>query len=515
MMSRINLAGALALGILLLATSACASNSATNTPVATPPPTAVSVTKAARGSIEATLSYPGNVQTRAQVPIVPEVAGRVKRLTVDLGSAVKVGDVLAELDTSAYDLQVAQAEAALAGAQAKLASLQAGARTEQVALAQSNYDASKARLDAMKEGGRPETVAQAEANYKAALARLEQTRKGATPEQLAQAEANVRLAHNNEYYQQQQANTIRDVLNNLPGDPAWGLRDAQLGVAWEQSKIAEAKLAEVQAGATAEQLTQLEMAAEAAHQQWLLAQNPYSEHDIAQAQAAVDAAAQQLALAGSPYTANDLNAAKAAVQQAQVAVDLAKLQRQKATITSPLEGVVAQKLTSEGSMVGPAGPLAVLVSRDVEITVQVEEARLSRVRVGQAAVLTVAAYPGEKFAAEVSAIAPSVDQRSRTAQVKIRPKSDPRLLDGMFAQVSIVTGQQANALLVPSSAVVDRDGRKVVFVNRGGVAELREVKLGFANGAKVEVVAGVADGEEVVTTGADGLTNGQPVTAGG
>lgn len=501
------------LALTLAALAGCGDNSAAPTPVATPPPTVVSVVKAARGTIEALLVYPGNVQTRAQVPIVPEVAGRVKRLAVDVGSEVKLGDVIAEIDPAAYDLQVAQAQAAYAAAEAKLKAMEAGPRDEQVALAYANYQAAQERLAAMKEGGRAEMIAQAEANYKAAVARLEEARRGATPEQLAQAEANVRLAHNNEYYQQQQANAIAEILNYLPDDPGTGLRHAQLGIAWEQSKLAEAKLAEVKAGATAEQLTQLEMAAEAARQQWLLAQNPYSPHDVAQAEAAVAAARSQLALAKSPFTASELDAARAAVDQAKAALDLAKLQRQKATLTAPVDGVVAQRLTSEGAMLAPGSPAIVLVARDVEVTVNVEEARLGRVKVGQQASLTVAAYPDERFAAEVTAIAPSIDPRSRMVAVKIRPKPDPRLLDGMFAQVSIKTGEQAGVLLVPAAAVLDRDGQKAVFVHKDGLAHLREVKLGLASGRMVEITEGLAEGEEVIVNGAEGLSNGQAVNA--
>ncbi|MCL4465587.1 MAG: efflux RND transporter periplasmic adaptor subunit [Chloroflexi bacterium] len=520
-MSKSVLTKVVILGSVLLTMAGCTSNSAAPTPVATPPPTAVTVVKAARGSIEASLVYPGNVQTRAQVPIVPEVAGRLKRLAVDVGSEVKAGDVIAEVDASAYDLQVAQAEAALAGAQAKKASLEAGARDEQVALASANLKAAQERLATMNDGGRAETIAQAEANLAAAQARLDQAKKGPTPEQLAIAEQQLKIAKDQEYLTQQNVEELsrrtNDGTSHSLQTPLFSkdIGGAQSGVAYENTKLVEAQIAQLTAPPTPEQLAQLQAAVDVASQQLALAKAPYSSHDIGQAESAVAAAEQQLSLAKNPYTANDLNAAKAAVQQAQVAVDLAKLQRQKATIISPLEGIVAQRLTAEGSMVGPTGPILVMVARDVEVSVQVEEARLSRVRVGQAATLSVAAYPGEKFPAELSAIAPSIDQRSRAAQVKIRPKSDPRLLDGMFAQVSIVTGQQSDALLVPATAVVDRDGKKVLFVSNGGSAELREVKLGFVNGKVVEVVKGVAEGEDVVTSGADGLSNGQPIAVNG
>ena len=516
MISRMVIAKVVGLALVLLLVAGCAQlgapSAAPAAPAATPMPPAVRVAAAARGPVAATLTYPGNVTARAQVPVYPEVAGRIKRLAVDVGSEVKTGQVIAELDTSALELTLAQAQAALDVAKAKLATMEANPRPEQVALANFNLQAAQARLDGMKAGGRPELVAQADANYKAAEARLEQARKGATPEQIAEAEANVRLAHNNEYYQQQQSAVLDRILNQIPGDVNdGGLRHAQDGIAWEQSKIAEAKLAEVKAGATAEQLTQLEMAAEAARQQWLLAQKPYQDTDIAQAQAAVNAAQEQLALAKKPFTASELQAARAGVDQAQSAFDLAKLQVQKATITAPLDGVVSQRLAAEGAMASPVAPIITLVSRDMEVTVNVEEARLGLVRVGQQAKLSVATYPGETFAAEVAAIAPSVDQRARTVAVKIRPQPTSKLMDGMFAQVSITTGEQAEALRVPIAAVADRDGKKVVFVVRDGVASLREVKLGLSDGTMVEVAEGLAEGEDVALEQLDSLADGQSV----
>ena len=483
--------------------------------VETPTPSAVPVRVAVveRGRIVAALTYPGNVQSRAQVPIVPEVGGRIKRLAVDIGDEVKAGDVIAELDPSAYELQLAQARAALAAAEARVATMKAGSRPEQIALARANLQAARERLAGMEQGGREERVAQAEANLKAAEARLEAARKGPTPEQLAQAEANVRLAHNNEYYQQQQADALGELLHAIPGDPVDRpeLKRAQLGIAWEQSKIAEAKLAELKAGPTAEQLQQLEAAVEAARQQVALAKNPYTSHDLAQAEAAVMAAEQQLALAQKPFTADELNAAQATVDQARAAVDLAQLQLQKTRVASPVDGLVAQRLAAEGSMAAPATPLVVVVARDVEVTVNVEEARLGQVKVGLPATLTVAAYPGETFPARVAAIAPALDTRSRTAAVKVRPEPTPKLIDGMFAQVSLITGEQTQALRIPSSAVVERDGAKVVFAVREGVAERRFVKVGLSDGTMVEVIEGLAEGEEVVVDGADGLQDGTAV----
>ena len=481
-------------------------------------PVAVRVAAAARGPVAATLTLTGTVQAQAQVSVLPEVAGRITRLAVKMGSEVKAGDVIAELDASAYKLQQAQAEAALAAAQAKVASMEAGPRAEQVALAAANLKSAQERLAAMKDGGRPEVVAQAEANLKAAQARLDQVKNGPTPEQLAVVQQQLKVAKDQEYLAQQNVEELSYRTNqgtsHSPMVPLFskGIGGAQLGVAYENTKLVEAQLAQLQAPPTPEQLTQLQAALDVAAEQLALAKSPYTEHDLAQAESAVTAAEEQLALAQKPFTANDLNAARASVDQAKAALDLAKLQVQKTTVTAPFDGMVSQKILSEGAMAAPSTPIVTLVARDAEVTVNVEEARLGSLRLGEKASLTAAAFPGEKFGGEVSAIAPAVDQRSHTVAVKIKPDASGRLMDGMTVQATLLTGEQAQALLVPATAVADRDGQKAVFVYKDGVAHLRPVKLGLADGTNVAIVEGLAEGEQVAVDNLAGLVDGQQVT---
>jgi HlyD family secretion protein len=487
-------------------------------PTAAAGPVSVQVARAAKGQITAKLNLNGTVQSQAQVAVLPEVAGRIVRLNVRMGGEVKAGDVIAELDSAVYKAQQKQAEAALAAAQAKLSTLAAGARPEQVALAGANLKAAQEKLAAMREGGRPETIAQAEANLTAAQARLEQVKKGPTPEQLAVAQQQLKIARDQEYLTQQNVEemTVRtdDGQSHSPLTPMFskGIGGAQSGIAFENTKLVEAQIAQLTAPPTAEQLAQLQAAVDVASQQLALAKTPYSAHDIAQAESAVAVAEQQLALAQQPYTTGDLNAAKAAVEQAQAALDLAKIQVQKATIVAPLDARVSQKLLSEGAMAGPTTPIVTLVAKEAEVVVNVEEARLGSLRLGQAATITAAALPGEKLGGQVVAIAPAVDQKTHSVAVRLKTDVAGKLLEGMSVQVNLLAGEQVQALLVPTSAILERDGRKVAFVVNNGVVSQRVVTTGLADGSMVEVVDGVSDGEAVVVGGLGGLADGQQVS---
>jgi len=486
-----------------------------------PSPTPATVTrapvvtaKAVMGKLSSAATYSGNVQAVAQVPIVPKVSGRVKSLKVDVGSQVKAGDVIAELDTDLLAAQLAQAEAGLALAEAKQASITAGPRPETIDQAEANAKAAAEKLASMKEGGRSEQIAQARANLEAAEARLRDAKAGPTAEQVAVAEAQLQAAKDALRAAQAQADAALGsparVFGSLIYTPT--MKDANTGVAWEQVQLAQAQLDALKAPPRPEVIKQLEAAVDAARQQLALAQAPYSAHDIAQAEAALKAAEEQVALAKNPFTENDLKAAQAAVDQARAAVDLIKLQIKEATILAPFDGTVAQRVVSEGAVVGPTNPIVSIVSRDVEVIINVEEAHLGSLKVGQKASISAEPFAGQEIPGTVTAISPVVDARSRTVAVKISPEpGGPALFDGMFAQVRLEGASQSEAVLVPSKAVFQRDGKTWVAVVADGKANLREVKLGQTDGNQTEVLSGVNEGELVVVVGQERLADGQPV----
>src|SRR5579883_1089465 len=135
-----------------------------------------------RGNIASTLTYSGNIQSRASVNVLPRATGRIEQLNVDVGSRVKAGDTIAVLDRSQLEAQVRQAEA-------RLALLQAGARPEDVQAAQAALQSAQARLDQMMQGGRAEDVASAQANLEAAQAKLNQLLEGPTDAEVESARA--------------------------------------------------------------------------------------------------------------------------------------------------------------------------------------------------------------------------------------------------------------------------------------------------------------------------------------
>src|SRR5438270_11909894 len=144
---------------------------------------------AQRGEIKQTLSGSGDVRAREQITVLPKASGRVQRVLVDIGSPVHAGDLLAELEQDSPEIQVLQARANLAAAQAKLATIEAGAKPDDVAAAQEGLAQQQSRLAAMQAQGRAEDVAAAQAGLAAQSAKLNLLINGGRPEAVAMAPA--------------------------------------------------------------------------------------------------------------------------------------------------------------------------------------------------------------------------------------------------------------------------------------------------------------------------------------
>lgn len=182
-------------------------------------------------------------------------------------------------------------------------------------------------------------------------------------------------------------------------------------------------------------------------------------------------------------------------------------------LESPIDGVLADVAVSPGELVEP-GRRAFLIVDPAELWVEarVYEADLSRVTKGATANVSVDAWPRQVFHGELLATGEVVDPETRTVKALFRVENASRQLKlGMFAHVQIGAGAASDVLVVAESAVLDVDGRSVVFVHTAPeLFQRREVALGRHDGNNVEVRGGVVAGDRVVTTGLLTLKNAAP-----
>jgi membrane fusion protein, multidrug efflux system len=184
-------------------------------------------------------------------------------------------------------------------------------------------------------------------------------------------------------------------------------------------------------------------------------------------------------------------------------------------IESPLDGVVALRRLDPGALVGPPGGGAILniVRMDrLRVFVTANERDAMRLSVGQEAHVELDGLPGQRFVGKVVRIAPTFDLGTRTLEAEVQLDNPGGLLrPGMYGYGSIVLETHVNAPVLPVSAVQITTNDKYVFVLEHDKVVRRSVELGVDGGSWLEVLSGVRPGEDVVTAGADGLSDGTKV----
>ncbi|HKW30204.1 MAG TPA: efflux RND transporter periplasmic adaptor subunit [Verrucomicrobiae bacterium] len=179
-------------------------------------------------------------------------------------------------------------------------------------------------------------------------------------------------------------------------------------------------------------------------------------------------------------------------------------------VTAPFAGVITRKYADVGDLAAPGKPLLEMEdARDLQLETDVPEAVIDRLTLGDKLRVRVSGVSNE-LAGTVSEIAPSADSNSRTFLVKLDLLPTPGLHAGQFGRVAVPVGE-TSALRVPAAAVLQRGEMELVFVVKGGHAQLRIVKTGGRVGDEVELVSGVDTGEQVVIAGNSQLTDGQRV----
>lgn len=143
--------------------------------------------------------------------------------------------------------------------------------------------------------------------------------------------------------------------------------------------------------------------------------------------------------------------------------------------------------------------------------VEVPEKDLPRVRVGQTAHIEVEAFPDDRFPASVARLRPTVDPASGTFTVTLEVRAQGKLRPGMFASVYLETETREDVLVIPRDALVLDSLGDTVYVMADGTAQRREVRLGLRDEDSVEILEGLADGEQLIVLGQEGLANGTPV----
>jgi RND family efflux transporter MFP subunit len=219
-------------------------------------------------------------------------------------------------------------------------------------------------------------------------------------------------------------------------------------------------------------------------------------------------------------TKEQIAASEARINEAQQAVD-------NCVIRAPFDGVIVSKDAQVGEMISPVsagggftrtGVATIVDMNSNEVEVDVNEAYIARVEPGQPVTAILDAYPDWQIPSKVRTVIPTADRQKATVKVRISfLKLDPRILPDMGVKVTFL-GAEPEAktgavptVTIPTNAVRDENGKKIVFLVRDEKLERRAVTVGNAQGNNSEILAGVTAGDTLVVKGPADLHDGETV----
>jgi len=251
--------------------------------------------------------------------------------------------------------------------------------------------------------------------------------------------------------------------------------------------------------------------AELARVKQLVAQGFFSVSRLDEAQRAVDVArAQQSGGAAQAQAVGDAGTevmqAQAQFAALQAATAAAQARLKQTAVLAPADARVLTRQVEPGQIVQPGKALmALALTGPTQLVAQVDERFLDQLQAGQGAMVVADAFADQRFAARVLSIAPSVDAQRGAIEVKfaVEPKPPAFLREDMTLSVEVETGRRARALVLPLRALRTQSAGEpaTVLVANAGRAQRRTVRLGLRSLTAVEVLEGLAEGDEVLLGG--------------
>ncbi len=192
------------------------------------------------------------------------------------------------------------------------------------------------------------------------------------------------------------------------------------------------------------------------------------------------------------------------VQNAENQVELIKEQIEKTNIKAPITGIISKKMVEKGSYLMPSSPIADITDITVlKMVVKVDENEVIKIKEGQKVRIKTDVYPGNEYEGIVRNISVKADESKRYAiDIDLQNNRENPLKSGMFGTVYFAFNKTGAALMIPRKAIVGslRDAR-VYVVDADNVAHIRNVKTGMIQDNQVEIIEGIKEGDQVVTTG--------------
>lgn len=425
----------------------------------------------ANTSVPNLVSASGTVRPIVQSKIAPKIMSNVSAVYVREGDHVSRGQVLIRLESRDLQAQLSQAEAGLAAAAAgsgrayTAIDLQKAQTSTGIASAQAGLRAAREQLSLVKAGPRKQQRAQAHFAVAQAEAQIKN--------------AEIELNRMKRLYEQ-------DVIakQRLDGvQTTYDIAKAQYESTKEQASLTEEGSRSQEIGAAVQQVRQAEEALRMAK-----------------------ASAFQ-----NKMSVSNAHVAVSQVAQARAGVEFARTQLNYSIITSPISGIVSQRLVDPGDTVSPGVPvIAVQAASNYRLEVTVPESSSQDVYVGKT--VSVSIGSGDRTAeGTVAVISPAGDPASHKFMVKIDLPSSLKARSGEFGRISFPVSY-TSGVIIPEIALHDEGGLPTVFiVDKQNSARMQAVKVGRKINGGIEILSGLRAGDRVIVGNTGVLTDGASV----
>jgi RND family efflux transporter MFP subunit len=201
-------------------------------------------------------------------------------------------------------------------------------------------------------------------------------------------------------------------------------------------------------------------------------------------------------------------------QSASLELLSAQKEYEKVFLKAPVDGVIAEVESAEGEFVPLGTKVASLIdAKNLYLELTVSESHLRKIEIGQQVRLKTHPLRDRNFVGVIEGMVPLIDDKSRTAKVKVRlSELDTALVPGMFVRAEIALYENEGALVIPRSCLVQKEESAfVMVVDSQNQASLRTVEIGYATDEKVEIVSGLAEGEKIIAEFPERFQGGEPI----
>ncbi len=209
----------------------------------------------------------------------------------------------------------------------------------------------------------------------------------------------------------------------------------------------------------------------------------------------------------------DLERSESECRLSEAGLRRAKVEYERGFVRSPISGTVDKLHIDEGEFIDRGKPLADVVNVDkIKVNVNVPEMDVRYLKTGQQSMVTIDAYPGKELIGAIDFVAFKADPATRTFQVRVLVENKDHLIrPGMIARTAFLRRIIPDALTAPLSALVDKGGERLVFIEKDGMVQSRTVNLGVIDGQRIQITKGLEPGDHLIVVGQKQVEEGMKV----